>query len=207
MSREDWFRHEDWSPSIEAEFFAKLARARNKAQYLRIQASTLARSHPQAALELLRRYFELEEPFDLAQAYEDRATAQIALRDIEGAITSYEAALAREERFPNVVTNAYLSLPVLIVRERLSERYREALDLLKKHRAKVVFPVDLFRWNCVLAIVLAETGKPCEAAKAANAALKAAGAIKSGFFRHPKVGLVGPEDADLLERIRTIAKG
>lgn len=206
VSREDWYRHKDWSPTIEADFFAKFASARNKAQYLRIQASTIAQSHPEVALGLLQRYFELGEHFDIAQAHYDRATAQLALRNIPGAIESYEAALEREEIYPHLKTNAYISLPVLIARERLKDRYSQALDLLEKYRDRVLFPVDVFCWNGVLAIVLAETGKRDKAADAADAALKAAGLTHSGFDRHPKIGLIGPKDSDLLERVRKIAK-
>lgn len=206
MSQEDWFRHTDWSPAIETAFFAKLKRARNKSQYLRIQASTIAQSHPLIALALLQRYFDLGEHFDVAQAHCDRATAQIALHNIAGAVESYEAALEREASFPQLQTNAYISLPVLIVRERLEGRYPQALDLLERHRDRLIFPVDVFRWNSVLAIVLAEAGKREEAATAANAALQAASLKRSIFSRHPNVGLVGPSDSDLLERIKRIAK-
>ena len=187
-------------------FFAKLARARDKAQYLRIQASTLTQSHPQVTLDLLRRYFELGEHFDIAQAWCDKAAAQIALGDIAGAIDSYEAALKREETHPNLLTHAFLLLPLLIVRKNLRARYAQAQELLEKHRHRLLFPVDVFHWNGVLAIVLHESGQRENAADAANAALKAAGATRSGFSRHPKVGLVRSTDLDLLARIKKIAK-
>ena len=206
MNRDEWFRHTDWSPAIESAFFAKLARARDKAQYLRIQGGMLARVHPRVSLELLRRYFELGEDFDIAQAYCHRADAQLALRDIEGALQSYEAALQREEAFPRLLTEAYIELPLLIVHEKLSNRYEQALELLHKHRGRLMFPVDVFRWNGILAVLLSETGQPARAAEAANEALKAAGLTHSGFSRHAKVGLVGPGNADLLKRVQAIAK-
>jgi tetratricopeptide (TPR) repeat protein len=205
MSGDDWFRHSDWSPEIEAAFFAKLARARDKAQYLRIQAGTLAQSHPRVTLDLLRRYFELGEDFDIAQAWCDKAAAQIALGDIAGAIESYEAGLKREETYPNLQTHAFLLLPLLIVRKNLRARYAQAQELLEKHRNRVLFPVDVFHWNGVLAIVLDESGQREDAADAANAALKAADATRSGFSRHPNVGLVRSTDFDLLKRIKKIA--
>ncbi|MFM9848084.1 MAG: hypothetical protein ACKVP3_13095 [Hyphomicrobiaceae bacterium] len=46
MGRDDWFRNTSWDADIEAAFFKKLSRARDKAQYLRIQASHLASSQP-----------------------------------------------------------------------------------------------------------------------------------------------------------------
>src|SRR5262245_11857372 len=48
----EWFRNVNWSEPIERTFNEKLRRARRKEQYLRIQASTLARSHPEIALKL-----------------------------------------------------------------------------------------------------------------------------------------------------------
>ena len=46
----EWFRNTTWDTSIERAFDDKLRRARRKEQYLRIQACTLARSHPDVAL-------------------------------------------------------------------------------------------------------------------------------------------------------------
>src|ERR1700752_3503554 len=103
MGRDDWFRNTSWSKDIEAAFFARLARARDKHQYLRIQAHTLALSHPQVALQLLDEYFKLEGNFDHAQAQVDRACAHVALGNIEDAIRSLEASLAREDVRPNVL--------------------------------------------------------------------------------------------------------
>jgi len=206
VGREDWFRHKYWSPDVEAAFFAKLARARDKSQYLRIQACTLAQTHPHVALDLLDRYFALGEHFDIAQAWCDKATAQIALRDISGAIDSHEAALKREEAFPNLKTNAYIDLPVLIVREHLTPRYPQALELLERHQERLFFPIDVFRWNAVLAILLSETEQREEAIVPARAALKAAGLTHSGLTSHPKVGLVGHRDSDLLGKIQRIMK-
>src|SRR5687768_6384776 len=105
---DDWFRDRDWNDAIARRFDEKLRRARRKAQYLRIQASTLARTHPNAALELLDRYFQLPDDFDHAQAHVDRAMAYQALGRIEDAVRAYEAALTREEVFPQLLTQAYL---------------------------------------------------------------------------------------------------
>jgi len=82
---DDWFRNRDWNAPIARRFEEKLHRARRKEQYLRIQACTLASSHPMVALELLDRYFGMTDDFDHAQAYVDKATALKALGRIEEA--------------------------------------------------------------------------------------------------------------------------
>ena len=133
MARDDWFRNCDWNPAIEAAFFEKLRRACNKAQRLRIQAHTLARTHPEVALRLLDDYFKLGDHFDLAQAHVDRASAHLALGDTERAIEAYETALAVEDRRPNYKTQAYLALPFLIASAGIASRYERALHLLEQH--------------------------------------------------------------------------
>jgi hypothetical protein len=61
----------------------KLARAKDKSQYLRIQASTLASRYPKAALRLLDQYFASGEHLDMAVAHVDRATAYLCLGKLD----------------------------------------------------------------------------------------------------------------------------
>ncbi|MBN2448116.1 MAG: hypothetical protein JXO22_15405 [Phycisphaerae bacterium] len=166
----------------------------------------LAESYPRVALDLLERFFDLGETFDLAQAYCDKATALLTLRDIAGAIESYEAALRREDAYPQVQTNAYLALACLIVRQRLTARYAQALELLQQHRDNLLFPVQVFCWNSVLAIVMDERGEQERAVEAANVAIDAASQTHSGLSRHANLGLVDERGADLLKRVKEIVE-
>ena len=181
MSRDDWYRNSDWNADIDAAFFKKLSRARDKGQYLRIQASTLRTRHPATALKLLAQYSELGEHFDMAQAFVDKASAELALGNVDDALRSYEDALQREAKYPSLLTNAYLDLPLLIARRGFKDRYPQAIDILQRHKHRPTFPVDHFLWNSALAIILSETGKRMEADVAALVALQAAGMQHSGF--------------------------
>ena len=153
----DWFRNTTWNASIEQAFDDKLRRARRKEQYLRIQASMLAQSHPTVALNLLDRYFELPNDFDHAQAHVDRAAAYLALGRMAETLASYEAALARESVFPKLLTEAYIDLPYLIATRGIREQYSRALELLLRHKSRLMFPVDHFRWNTARALIAAAT--------------------------------------------------
>ncbi len=106
MADDEWYRNKSWDADIANAFESKLKRARRKSQYLRIQSSYLASSHPEIALDLLERYFQQGEDFDHAQAYVHRAEAYLALGGVEDAFTAYEAALRREAEFPNLRTGA-----------------------------------------------------------------------------------------------------
>jgi tetratricopeptide (TPR) repeat protein len=186
----DWFRNTTWNEVVERSFNAKLERARRKEQYLRIQASTLARSHPEVALELLGRYFSLKDDFDHAQAHVDRATALLALGRVNEAVESYNAALTREDEFPNLQTQAYLDLPYIIATRAIREQYGYAMQLLEKHRGRLTFPVDHFRWHAASALIAAESHDAVAAKSHAQHALNAAALEDSGFRYHPTVGLV-----------------
>ena len=198
----DWFRNTTWNEAVERIFNEKLSRARRKEQYLRIQACVLARSHPEVALQLLDRYFALNDDFDHAQAYVDRATALLAMGRVNEAIESYDAALVREAEFPNVQTQAYLDLPYLIATRDIREKYSYALQLLEKHKGRPMFAVDRFRWHAAYALIAAERRDLATARAHAQAALEAAAVDHSGFRYHPTVGLVTEQHDGVVQRLK-----
>lgn len=206
MDNDNWFRNETWSPEVEEDFRARLKRARNKSQYLRIQASTLASTHPQTALELLKEYFALgDDPFS-ADAHATQAEAYLALGEISAAVDALETALTRETRSPSVMTNAYLSLPCLVAERRLHQYYARALGILDEHRSKPTLPVDHYRWHGAKALILSEQGKKAEAMQEAKLALDAALQTQSGFRYHPDLGLVDDTSGDFGKRLNLIVK-
>jgi tetratricopeptide (TPR) repeat protein len=201
---EDWFRNETWNAGIARRFEEKLGRARRKEQYLRIQACMLAPTHPEVALQLLDRYFSMADKFDHAQAYVDRATAYKALGRIEDAADAYEAALAREAEFPNLQTQAYLELPVLVATEGLRSRFDRAIAILDEKADRRMFPVDHFLWHAARALIALSRGDRAAAAPHARAALEAASKDHSGFRYHPSVGLVTEKHRGLLKDIAAL---
>jgi tetratricopeptide (TPR) repeat protein len=201
-ARDDWYRNKEWNKLIAATFAARLRRARQKEQYLRIQASYLAHAYPNVALELLDQYFELGGKFDHATAYVTRGEAFLALGKISEALDSYEAALRREDEFPNVKTLAYVEYPYLIAVHDLSSHYDRALDVLDRRKSDLMFPTDHFMWHAARAIILSAIGQSATAREDARAALDAAGQDHSGFSHHPKVGLVGDKHAEALRRLQ-----
>jgi len=197
-----WFRNTTWDDSVQREFDEKLRRARKRDQCLRIQATTLARTHPEVALRLLERYFAMPEAADRAQAHVDRATALLALGCMDDAIASYEAALAREARFPNPLTDAYLALPYLIATRGIRERYGQALQLLEAHESRLTLPVDRFRWHAVRALVAADSSQLEIATRHAVRALAEVAHGRSPFRHHSSLGLVTKEHDPVISKLR-----
>lgn len=202
---EDWFRNIDWNADIASRFDEKLRRARRKEQYVRIQASTLAPTHPEIALELLARYFAMPDKFDHAQAHVDRATALQGLGRIDDAADAYEAALARESEFPNLQTQAYLKLPLLIATARLESRFDRALALLQQHENRLMFPVEHFMWHAAQALIMVGQGDRNAARRHARSALAVASKEHSGIARHASAGLVTDQYRGLLEEMTGLA--
>jgi tetratricopeptide (TPR) repeat protein len=204
MTDDRWFRNEHWDAQVSSAFEEKLRRARRKSQYLRIQACYLSQTHPRVALDLLDRYFALGDDFDHAQAQVDRAEAYLALGRIEDAFTSYEAALKREEEFPNLRTGAYLKLPYQIALWGSAHRYDQAMALLSNAGSRLMFAVDHFVFHATKAIILSAQGNLADARAEARPALEAASRDHSGFRYHPGVGLVSDKHAKALSLLRSL---
>jgi tetratricopeptide (TPR) repeat protein len=192
MGKHDWYRNTIWNAGIEKDFFAKLARARDKTQYLCIQAGCLTATHPAVALQLVEQYFALVvDQFHDATALIVRADAHKILGNFDAARESYEAALAREAAFPNNGVAAYLYLPSLIALQKMTTHYERGLGVLALHKNRPVWPAEKFYWHGALAMILREKGYTEQAIIEAKQALDASSVSHSGVTGKSSFGTVG----------------
>ena len=206
MKKHDWFRNERWNSEIERQFFEKLRRARDKAQYLKLQAGCLAKREPKVALMLLQRFFEVKDDFWLADVCTIQAEAYLALDNISEAVASFKAAIQREREYPNHVTTAWYQFALLVAEKKLAPEYDEVLRLLEERRGDLIFPVLVFARSSGLALIHSERGDLEKARFHALQALDAARKGHSGLRYHAKIGLVGPEYRSVRKHVERLTK-
>jgi tetratricopeptide (TPR) repeat protein len=205
MPANEWFRNEEWNPEIENRFFEKLRRARDKAQYLRIQALCLAESHPHAALALLDRYFAFGEDNDLAEGFYAAAKAYVSLGQTDEAIRWLKKALEQERQYSRLKTGAWSKFVLLVADQKLESHFEEALRVLAEHESGFIFPVEVFQWHAAYALIRAAQDDLQAAKEHSIKALEAAERTHSGLRYHSQLGLVGDGYEGIRNRLLQLA--
>jgi tetratricopeptide (TPR) repeat protein len=212
MSSSDWYQCTIWTPEASAEFEKRLARARNRAEYIRIQAVTLAYtndpSNAPVAIELARRYLELEPNGNSAsQMHASIARARETLGDISGAVESYLAAIELEFRLPMYRGHYCLDFAWFVVIHELSNQYDNVMTVLERDLGAnyLELPSNRYRYLAPLAIICESQGDIESARRLAQLALAAASIKKGPFSRHPNFGVVLEETDALRARLQRLA--
>jgi len=206
MTATDWFRNSHWNSDIQERFLGKLARSRTQRdQYLVIQALTLSRSHPQAALELVDLYFATQKGhFEDVRALSARAAAYQSIRNNALAVAAMKEILAIERQRPQQKTTTYVEYPYFVASIGMASEFLSALSVLEERAGDLVFPVDVFKWHAAYSII-SYALREIEAARThAGMALDAAQIKKSGFRFHQSLGLVGKEHQATVSALRQI---
>ena len=206
MGSEDWYRNKNWTPEIESEFLEKLRRARDKSQYLRIQASYLAKSHPNATLDLLERFFSLPDNPEQAQAFSDAAIAYLALGQTGEAIASLRKALKRERQPLSNKTQAGSQFALLVAEQSLESHFDEALGVLAEAQSDLFLRSMQFEWHAAYSLIYAARGERENAREHATQALAVAENTRSGLRNHPRAGLVRDEYDDLKTKLIELSR-
>jgi tetratricopeptide (TPR) repeat protein len=199
MTDPDWFRNSQWTPEIEQQFEARLARSRGqRGEYLRIQALTLVetlRSECAApAIALAQRHVELA-PTGIGAAQMHAAIAQafITLGRLEPAVDAFRNAVKSELARPNVRGCHYIDFAWFVATNSLSPHYNEALAAMQQimQAQDLVLSANQYRYFGALALISADTGDIQNARRMAQSALSAASEERGPFWRLPGFGLVG----------------
>jgi tetratricopeptide (TPR) repeat protein len=210
----DWYRKTSWSEADQADFFARLKRSRtpyNKAQYLRVQAYYLEGvGSPEllkVSLTLLDKMLgEFPEKTQLASAYGQKASCLAKLGEIDQATTNYQRALETEREFPNVKTDAFIKFGKLVVENKLTQFFDEALVALQEFKSRGIrFPRDIFHAFVILSIIAAQRGEAEKAEEFAKVALEAADKVHSELRYHSTVGLVRDKETPFYKSVQAIA--
>jgi tetratricopeptide (TPR) repeat protein len=207
---DDWFRSPDWSPDAQADFEARLQRARpgNRTQYTRIKGIALEESgQVDAARSLWSRILEsdLGHEFEKASTIEHLGDSYVG-QDPAIAEQCYRRLLAEHPTLNGTSATAEISLAELLIDKGDQASLEEALVLLNSflERGTSQFPNVLFRWHLALIRIAQATGEKETVRRAARTALDLAGRGPV-FPRHKTVGVVHADDRTL-KRLRKLAK-
>jgi len=207
---DDWFRSSDWSPAAQADFEARLKRARghNKTQYARIKGLALHESGQTKAARLLwERILADDSALDFERATTLEHLGDSYVGDDPSRAEQYFRRLLHEYPTLNGTSHTVeISLAELEMAKGRRADTDEALALLNAFLERGIsqFPNVLFRWHLVLIDVAQATKKKATVKQAARTALDLAGRGPV-FPRHKDVGVVRAEEKTL-RRLRKLAK-
>lgn len=204
----NWYRHKTWTKIDEEEFFAKLGRARKdgRAQYLKIQAIELAETKDVELLkvaEILLNKMLNEYPndnFNKSSALHTLGDIFKHLDNIQKAISYYKQAIDFENVYPKVKTHAYLNYSELIIKTGETKKYNEVEKMLLERYSDLLFQIDKYKVNSILAIINKHYNRLDESKHFAELAEQNANSETSGLRYHKTLGIV-TEKQDLVDKL------
>src|ERR1700730_16315658 len=132
----DWFRKQSWSQDDQADFWRRLARAReyNRAQYVFIQGHTLMEAGPEYWTDAITLFDHVIDRYpnsiNFVQALSAKADCLLNFGDLGSALTCYDRAIQQMRIKPNVQTWAWLDFAWIVATKQLSKQYEAALRVL-----------------------------------------------------------------------------
>jgi tetratricopeptide (TPR) repeat protein len=204
----EWYRRKTWTKADEAEYFAKLGRARKdgRAQYLRIQAVEFVQAKDPDLLDpaesLIQKLFT-----DYPDDRLERSSALVTLGNIyrdrqlfDEAIEFYKKAIDFEEVYPKVITQAYLKYSELVVKQQKEDHFDFVEQIVFRRIKGSLFPIEKYKAYSILSIVYTHKGDKDKAEEYAALADKNASAETSGLRYHKYLGIVTKRD-QLLDKL------
>lgn len=205
MPTTDWYRRTTWTEVDQNEFATKLKRARDKPQYLRIQALHLSEAGLySAAISLLHQIVkEFPDASQITQVYLQLAHAYAKTDKPDLALQQFKLTLESQRKHPSWQTSVWLDYPTYVIENKMFTEYGNARSILSEFysSSSLSFPIERYRYFACLALLDENDGKLDSARQNASHAMAACDEKHSGFRYHPTVGLVGQKCDSLSSRL------
>lgn len=207
VSNDDWFRLPCLTEEARDQFEQRLSRSRSsRPEYLRLQAYALREAgHYEQAIQLIDRVLK-DHPNHLdAWLYEERASSQNGLGNVQAAIDDYVRSILAMRADLGLRGSAPIKLAQLVCETKRADLYEACLEYLTEFWDKSpIFPrweLHQFGWTAVLLYTLGQTE---DAKPPARRALAAAAKTRSNAANHRGLGLVNANDLPLVTRLEKI---
>lgn len=209
---DEWYRRKTWTDADKAEFFVRHRRCREfkKAQYLRVQAATLAAVGTQTAqraaielLDLLLRDWPDKGELSIANCIKGKCLE--SLGETESAIENFRQSFQAQRDFPTSFSNCHTDFAWIAATKPIPALHQEALNVLAEFGQSDDFlPMLHFRSCAAKALIHDALGNQDLARQFASTALHAAEQKHSGLRYHPLLGLVSNPDKTVLSKLRRL---
>ncbi|PKN98604.1 MAG: hypothetical protein CVU43_16020 [Chloroflexi bacterium HGW-Chloroflexi-5] len=216
MSNLDWYRKTTWTDSNKDDFFAHLNRSRNssRCQYLKIQAIYLfqTRRFKEVSASLVLVNLALDEYPEWhfqAELLGQKAECLNYLGNLDLAEENFIFALNAMRDFPNVQPNVPISFGLFVIEHKIDRLHKEVLQVLDEFNdleKGIVFPISIYYYFGIKAIIFHREGNLSEAKLLAQIAVTESEKLYSGLSRHPHVGLVNDKEDLFHKELLYIAK-
>lgn len=208
-----WYRKQTWTKKNEQDFFRHWVKCRtafNKAQYLKLQAYELYDAHNKknfnGILSLLDKYFNdfPDDRFFRGACLHLYGRVYYDKKNYDKALFYYRKAAYQESEYAQVISGAWIDYARIILLRNSTDLYDEAEKFVLSQYNSLLFPIEIYKANAILAIVRYSRGDYENAGKYKSLACEAVLAKEPILKNLGKIGLVTQKDKFLERAMRKI---